>query len=152
MTYTPLPHTCPHLPEAELRCPHAGFVYLFHRPGRQGVLLFGQGSALLHQLFALREAGHGCIVLRLVDDLKSVGIIVGHDGVEWHLGDDVDAAVHDADRVKLERNGVGELGCLAGEEVGECRTVVTTVGLGPDGEFVGFGLVGRESRAAYHLA
>ena len=147
MTYTPLPHARPHLAKAELGCADAGLVDLVHRSGRERVLLLRQGSASLHQLFALREAGDGRVVLGLVDDLEPVRVVVGHDGVEGHLGEDVDAAVDDADRVELERDRGRDPRRLAGEEVGKRWAVVAAVGLGPDGELVSSGLVCRESRA-----
>jgi len=113
----------------------------------QGVLLVTQSTTLFDHLAAGGEAVDRCGVFRLVDDLDPVTVVEGHLGVKRHLREYVDAAVDNTNCVERKGDDVVlvfalcVLATLAEEVVGEGGTVVTAVGLRPDAEFVGLGLI-----------
>ena len=77
-----------------------------------------------------------------IDDLELVCVIVGHLGVEGDLGLGIDASIDQTDSVQMQWNSsvvslsIWYKAVLAFEVVGECRTVMSSVGFGPDAEFV----------------
>lgn len=83
----------------------------------------------------LVECVEGALVRALVDGLDVVGVVVGHLGVIWFLGEEIDATVDDAEGVEVDivvitRRVEGSVGypfVLLFEESGERWAITTSV-------------------------